>query len=150
MLGWCAATGPCKSSFVSSAESAECHHRYCAKKPSHHCRKAVAALWAVASRPRVLLCHRLTHLLPCVNINQTLLEPSATVHACWHDNVRCCVAGMDDAGLLHLATHMPQLLHLDVSYCRGITNAGVARAREAAADCSEHGMVIITSRYMYP
>ena len=57
---------------------------------------------------------------------------------------------MDDEVLLHLATHMPQLLHLDVTYCKGITNAGVAKARAAAADCSEHGMVIVTSRYMHP
>jgi hypothetical protein len=49
---------------------------------------------------------------------------------------------MDDAGLLHLVNHMPQLLHLDVFGCKGITNAGLAAARTAAADCSEHGMVI--------
>ena len=52
---------------------------------------------------------------------------------------------MDDEGLLHLATHMPQLLHLDVSRCSRITDAGLANARAAAADCSEHGMAI-TSR----
>jgi hypothetical protein len=56
--------------------------------------------------------------------------------------MRCCVTGMDDAGLLHLATHMPQLLHLRITSCRRITDAGVAKARTAAADCSEHGMVI--------
>jgi hypothetical protein len=56
--------------------------------------------------------------------------------------MRCCVTGMDDAGLLHLATHMPQLLHLDVCGCRRITEAGLAMARTAAAECSEHGMVI--------
>jgi hypothetical protein len=49
---------------------------------------------------------------------------------------------MDDEGLLHLATRMPQLLHLDVSRCSRITDAGPANARAAAADCSEHGMVI--------
>jgi hypothetical protein len=49
--------------------------------------------------------------------------------------------GMDDAGLLHLATHMPQLLHLDVTGCR-TTAAGLTMARTAAADCSDHGMVI--------
>jgi hypothetical protein len=98
-------------------------------------------LWAVSCRPRVLLCHRVMYLRPFVN-DQTSFEPSAEVHACLHDNVRCCVAGMDDAGLLHLAANMPQLLHLNVTSCRRITDAGVAKARTAAADCSEHGMVI--------
>lgn len=53
-----------------------------------------------------------------------------------------CVTGMDNAGLLHLATHMPQLLHLDVSQCSRITDGGLIRAREAAAKYSQHGMVI--------
>ena len=49
---------------------------------------------------------------------------------------------MDDAGLLHLATHMPQLLHLDVLSCTRITHVGLANACAAAAGCSEHGTVI--------
>ncbi len=49
---------------------------------------------------------------------------------------------MDDAGLLHLATHMPQLLHLDVSHCSRITDDGLVKAREATAESSQHGMVI--------
>ena len=55
---------------------------------------------------------------------------------------------MDNAGLLHLATHMPQLLHLDVSHCSRITYAGVVKAREAAAERSKHGTVIIASHYL--
>ena len=51
---------------------------------------------------------------------------------------------MDDEGLLHLATHMPQLLHLDVSRCSHITDAGLATARAAAAGSSAHGMAITT------
>ena len=50
--------------------------------------------------------------------------------------------------LLHLATHMPQLLHLDVSHCSRITEAGVVKAREAAAERSKHGTVIIASHYL--
>lgn len=61
----------------------------------------------------------------------------------------CCVTGMDDAGLLHLVTHMPQLLHLNVSGCTRITAAGLANAHAAAVDCSEHGMVI-TPSIVYP
>lgn len=49
---------------------------------------------------------------------------------------------MDDAALLHLVTHMPQLLQLDLFGCSRLTNAGLAAARAAAADCSEHGLVI--------
>ena len=49
---------------------------------------------------------------------------------------------MDDAGLLHLAANMPQLLHLDVFSCTRITNAGLANARAAAADYSAHGLGI--------
>ena len=64
------------------------------------------------------------------------------MHASLCDSVRCCVAGMDDAGLLHLASHMPQLLHLDVSHCSRITDDGLVKAREAAAESSQHGMMI--------
>ena len=49
---------------------------------------------------------------------------------------------MDDAGLLHLASHMPQLLCVDVSSCSGVTPDGVSRAREAAAGCASHCTVI--------
>jgi hypothetical protein len=38
---------------------------------------------------------------------------------------------MDDAGLLHLATHMPQLLHLVVTGCRRVTPGGLSIARAA-------------------
>ena len=63
-------------------------------------------------------------------------------YASFRDSMLCCVTGMDDAALLHLVTHMPQLLHLDMFGCSRLTNAGLATARAAAADCSEHGMVI--------
>lgn len=55
------------------------------------------------------------------------------------------MAGMDNAGLLHLATHLPQLLYLNVFQCSRITDAGATKARAAAAECSEHGMAINSS-----
>jgi hypothetical protein len=50
---------------------------------------------------------------------------------------------MDDAGLLHLATRMPQLLHLDVTGCSRITSSGLSTARVATVvGCASHCMVI--------
>jgi hypothetical protein len=49
---------------------------------------------------------------------------------------------MNDAGLLHLATHMPQLLHLNVFNCTRITASGLLTARAAARNSSPHGMAI--------
>jgi hypothetical protein len=49
---------------------------------------------------------------------------------------------MDDAGLLHLASHMPQLLHMDVSSCSNITLGGLSKAREAATGCASHCKII--------
>ena len=71
-------------------------------------------------------------------------QPGSTLTcpASLRDSMRCYITGMDEAGLLHLATHMPQLLHLDVRNCHRITEAGRAMACAAAAGCSEHGMVI--------
>ena len=60
-----------------------------------------------------------------------------------HDSrTQCCTSGMDDAGLLHLATRMPQLLHVDVTGCDRITPGGLSTAREAAAGGTSHRMVI--------
>lgn len=49
---------------------------------------------------------------------------------------------MDDVGLLHLATHMPQLLHLVVTGCRRVTPGGLTMARAATVDCASHRLVI--------
>jgi hypothetical protein len=76
------------------------------------------------------------HNLAVVDMSARRVLP-ACVTACG-----CCVTGIDDAGLLHLATHMPQLLHLDVCSCHRITEAGLVMACTAAAESSEHGMVI--------
>jgi hypothetical protein len=56
--------------------------------------------------------------------------------------MQCCTLGMDDAGLLHLATRMPQLLHVDVTGCDRITPGGLSTALEAAAGCTSHRTVI--------
>jgi hypothetical protein len=60
------------------------------------------------------------------------------------DSMLCCMAGMDDKGLLHLASYMPQLLHLNVHSCGRITDAGLTLARATAAGCSAHNMAITT------
>ncbi len=44
------------------------------------------------------------------------------------------MAGVDDAGLLHLTAAMPQLLHLDVCACRRVTAGGLAQARAALVE----------------
>ena len=54
-----------------------------------------------------------------------------------------CIAGMDDAELLHLATHMPQLLHLNVTGCNRITPGGLSMARAATVGGASHCMVIV-------
>ena len=90
---------------------------------------------------RVQPCHRVPY--SHVSARRHRVELLATSHASLRcDDVRCYMAGMDDTGLLHLASHMPQLLHLDVAGCSRITDAGLAMARTAAAECSDHGMVI--------
>ena len=78
---------------------------------------------------------------------QALLALSA-IRSCQPRCVTACPAAWQawTTGLLHLATHMPQLLHLDVSRCSRITDAGLAKARQAAARCSQHGMVITLER----
>ena len=88
------------------------------------------------------------HLLSSLYNHASIACPVSdkVLPASLRDSMPCCVAGMDDAGLLHLATHMPQLLHLDVSRCSRITDAGLAKARQAAARCSQHGMVITLER----
>ena len=52
------------------------------------------------------------------------------------------MAGLDDAGLLHLATHMPQLLHLVVTGCHRITPGGLSAARVATEGCGSPCTVI--------
>jgi hypothetical protein len=54
----------------------------------------------------------------------------------------CCITGMNDKGLLHLATHMPQLLQLDVAGCRRISLA--ARHARSKPRLGEH--VVTRSR----
>jgi hypothetical protein len=66
------------------------------------------------------------------------------MHSIMPDDILCCIAGMDDRGLLHLATYMPQLLHLDVHRCERITDAGLTLARATTAGCSAHGMAVTT------
>jgi hypothetical protein len=56
--------------------------------------------------------------------------------------MECCIAGMDDAGLPHMATRMPQLLRLDVGDCGCVPPDGVSKARKAAAGCASHCKVI--------
>jgi hypothetical protein len=56
--------------------------------------------------------------------------------------MQCWNAGMDDAGLLHLATHMPQLLHLDVTGCHLVTPGGLSIAHAATVGCASHRMFI--------
>lgn len=51
---------------------------------------------------------------------------------------------MDDDGLLHLVTRMPQLLHLDVSGCNRITRW--YEAREAAKRCAAQRSLLTRHR----
>jgi hypothetical protein len=49
---------------------------------------------------------------------------------------------MDDAGLMYLATRMPQLLHLDVTGCHLVTPGGLSTAHAATVGCASHSVVI--------
>lgn len=53
---------------------------------------------------------------------------------------------MDDAGLLHLATRMPQLLRVAVTGCSDVTPGGLSLARAATVGCASHRMVIDRAR----
>ena len=92
-----------------------------------------------SSRPKCRSAAESTLSCPTIEQHSRRLQK---VHASLRDSMRCCVTGMDDAGLLHLAANMPQLLHLCAFSCTRITAGGLVNARAAAASCSQHGMVI--------